>query len=224
VRRADGQIIQLTNLLYTVLERVDGQRDEEAIAEEVSHELQRGVSAGNVRMLLDEKLRPLGLVCAPDGTSPKLEKPDPLLALKFRTAIIPAHLSQPIASFFKPLFWPPVVIAALVALVAFDAWLFLGHGVAQGFREALYQPTLLLLVLGMVIVSAAWHEFGHAAGCAYGGACPGAMGAGIYIAYPAFYTDVTDAYRLNRGGRLRTDLAGVYFNASSSWPWPGCTP
>jgi putative peptide zinc metalloprotease protein len=39
------------------------------------------------------------------------------------------------------------------------------------------------------------------------------MGAGLYLAYPAFYTDVTDSYRLSRRGRLRTDLAGVYFNA-----------
>jgi putative peptide zinc metalloprotease protein len=38
------------------------------------------------------------------------------------------------------------------------------------------------------------------------------MGAGIYIVWPAFYTDVTDAYRLDRKGRLRTDLGGVYFN------------
>jgi putative peptide zinc metalloprotease protein len=38
------------------------------------------------------------------------------------------------------------------------------------------------------------------------------MGAGIYIVWPAFYTDVTDAYRLGKGGRLRTDLGGVYFN------------
>jgi len=39
------------------------------------------------------------------------------------------------------------------------------------------------------------------------------MGAGIYIVWPAFYTDVTDAYRLPRRDRLRTDLAGIYFNA-----------
>ena len=39
------------------------------------------------------------------------------------------------------------------------------------------------------------------------------MGAGLYIVWPAFYTDVTDAYRLGRGGRLRTDLGGIYFNA-----------
>jgi putative peptide zinc metalloprotease protein len=38
------------------------------------------------------------------------------------------------------------------------------------------------------------------------------MGAGIYIVWPAFYTDVTDAYRLRKGARLRTDLGGVYFN------------
>jgi putative peptide zinc metalloprotease protein len=38
------------------------------------------------------------------------------------------------------------------------------------------------------------------------------MGAGIYVVWPAFYTDVTDAYRLGRWGRVRTDLGGVYFN------------
>jgi putative peptide zinc metalloprotease protein len=39
------------------------------------------------------------------------------------------------------------------------------------------------------------------------------MGAGIYVVWPAFYTDVTDAYRLPRRSRLRTDLGGIYFNA-----------
>ena len=39
------------------------------------------------------------------------------------------------------------------------------------------------------------------------------MGAGLYLVWPAFYTDVTDSYRLGRGGRLRTDLGGLYFNA-----------
>src|ERR1041385_6924446 len=42
---------------------------------------------------------------------------------------------------------------------------------------------------------------------------PAGMGAGIYLVWPAFYTDVTDAYRLPRRARLRTDLGGLYFNA-----------
>src|ERR1700760_1605440 len=39
------------------------------------------------------------------------------------------------------------------------------------------------------------------------------MGMGLYLVWPAFYTDVTDAYRLPRRDRLRVDLAGLYFNA-----------
>jgi putative peptide zinc metalloprotease protein len=93
-----------------------------------------------------------------------------------------------------------------------DVWLFLYHGVAQSLREVLYSPLLLMMMLGLVIVSAAFHECGHATACAYGGARPGVMGAGLYIVWPAFYTDVTDAYRLGKAGRLRTDLGGVYFN------------
>ncbi len=211
-RRGDGQVIQLTRLLYLVAKASDGQRDEAAIAEAVSEEFGRSVSADNVRTLVEEKLRPLGVLAAADGSSPKLEKPDPLLALKFRKAIIPERASMRVASLFKPLFFPPVVLAALVGLVVFDAWLFLSHGVAAAFRQSAETPAIVVPVMALVVLAAAWHEFGHAAGCAYGGARPGAMGAGIYLVYPAFYTDVTDSYRLGRAGRLRTDLAGVYFN------------
>ena len=210
-RRGDGQVIQLTRLLYLVAKASDGERDEAAIAELVSEEFGKGVSADNVRTLVD-KLRPLGVLAAADGSSPKLEKPDPLLALKFRKAIIPERMSMRVASLFKPLFFPPVVLAALVGLVVFDAWLFFNHGVAQAFRQSAETPAIVVPVMALVVLAAGWHEFGHAAGCAYGGARPGAMGAGIYLVYPAFYTDVTDSYRLGRAGRLRTDLAGVYFN------------
>jgi putative peptide zinc metalloprotease protein len=74
------------------------------------------------------------------------------------------------------------------------------------------QPALFLLAFGLVVVSAAFHECGHATACTVGGGRPGRMGAGIYLAWPAFYTDVTDAYRLDRKARLRTDLGGVYFS------------
>jgi putative peptide zinc metalloprotease protein len=64
-----------------------------------------------------------------------------------------------------------------------------------------------------VVLATAFHEIGHATACRYGGARPGVMGVGIYIVWPAFYTDITDAYRLGKVGRLRTDLGGMYFNA-----------
>ena len=101
----------------------------------------------------------------------------------------------------------------IAGLIAVDVWLFFVHGLGSGIRATVQQPAVFLLVMAVVVVSAALHELGHAAACAYGGAKPGGMGAGIYVVWPAFYTDVTDAYRLDRGGRLRTDLGGVYVNA-----------
>ena len=71
----------------------------------------------------------------------------------------------------------------------------------------------MLLILVVTVLSAGFHEFGHAAAARRGGATPGAMGTGLYLIWPAFFTDVTDSYRLGRAGRIRTDLGGLYFNA-----------
>jgi len=211
-RRSDGQMIQMPELLYLVAEQIDGKRDYGAIAEGVSEKLGRGVSAENVQTLVEEKLWPLGILAGPGGEQPEVQKLDPLLALKLRTAVIPKSFTKTLTTLFYPLFFPPVIIAVLAAIVAVDVWFFFFHGVAQPLRELAYNPILMLMVLGLVVVATALHEVGHATATRYGGAEPGDMGVGIYIVWPAFYTDVTDAYRLGRGGRLRTDLGGVYFN------------
>ena len=104
------------------------------------------------------------------------------------------------------------MIVVLAGLVAADWWIFFHVGVAQALRQVIYHPGLFLPLLAAVTLSAAFHEIGHASACRYGGARPGRMGCGLYLAWPAFYTDVSDAYRLGRRGRLRTDLGGVYFN------------
>ncbi len=92
-------------------------------------------------------------------------------------------------------------------------WVLFSKGLASATHEAFARPGLLLAVLAITILSAGFHEFGHAAATRRGGATPGVMGVGLYLIWPAFYTDVTDSYRLGRGGRLRTDLGGLYFNA-----------
>ena len=212
-RRADGQIVQLAPLLYMLAERSNGRNDYAAIARELTDSMRRQVEADDVKFLVQQKLAPLGLVATDGGQAPEVQKVDPLLALRFRAAVVPKAVVRGLTTLFKPLFFPLVMLAVIGALVAFDYWLFGVHGMAQGLRSSLYRPALLLLLFGSVVVSAALHEIGHATACRYGGAEPGVMGVGIYVVWPAFYTDVTDAYRLGKGGRLRTDIGGLYFNA-----------
>jgi putative peptide zinc metalloprotease protein len=211
-RRADGQTIQLSRLLYVVAEACDGRRTYDEIAEVASEKFGKRLSARNAKTLVDDKLNALGVVTNNDGSQPVMSKPDSLLALNLRKGVISPKLVRAITTVFYPFFLPPVVIAAVVALGALDYWLFTQHGVAQGVRDTVMNPTLFLGMIGLVVVSAFLHEVGHATGLRYGGGEPGVMGAGVYIAFPAFYTDVTDAYRLSKGGRLRTDLGGLYFN------------
>src|SRR5271168_4397710 len=58
VRRADGQVIQMSPLLYQVTCRIDGSRDPAAIARLVSADLGRSLNADQVRQLITAKLLP----------------------------------------------------------------------------------------------------------------------------------------------------------------------
>jgi putative peptide zinc metalloprotease protein len=212
VRRADGQVIQMSALLYRVTCRIDGSREPAAIAELVSEDLGRTLTADQVRYLITAKLVPLGIVAAGDApAAPPVASP--LLALRARGTLLPERAANAAGTLLRPLFRWPVVAAVAAAVLAVDYWLFAVHGLGGGFRQALRDPVDLLFVLGLSVVSAAFHECGHATGCRYGGARPGRVGVGIYLVWPSFFTNVTDSYRLSRAGRLRTDLGGLYFNA-----------
>jgi putative peptide zinc metalloprotease protein len=221
VRRGDGQVLHLSHLLYLVLSALDGRRDLEGAAAHVTEALGRTAVADDVTYLVENRLRPLGLVAspakpgAPEAEERALPRSKPLLALRFRTKVVPARFHRTVTAALQPLFWPPVVLLVLGGLLATNIWLFGTHrgALVQAARQLPFHPALLLLVTGLLLFSGFFHEIGHAAGTRYGGGSPGVMGVGIYLAFPAFYTDLTDSYRLNRRGRLRSDLGGVYFNA-----------
>jgi putative peptide zinc metalloprotease protein len=211
VRRADGQVIQMSPLLYQVTSRIDGCRDAVAIAELVSADIGRTLTADQVRHVVAAKLIPMGIVARP-GRPTVAPTASPLLALRARGTLLPEPVANAAGRLLRPLFHQPLIIAVVGTVLAVDYWLFFSHGLGAGLAQVLREPVDLLLVAALTVISAAFHECGHATGCRYGGARPGRIGVGIYLVWPAFFTNVTDSYRLSRGGRLRTDLGGLYFN------------
>ena len=213
VRRGDGQVLTLTPLLQQVFAAVDGRRTTAEVAEQVSASYGRAVGAGDVRHLVDATLRPLGLLCTADGSEPEVRRSDPLLALRFKKVATDPAVTRRLTAPFAALFHPLVVAPVVLAFVAVAGWVLFSQGLAAATAQAFANPALFLAVVVVTVLSAGFHEFGHAAAARYGGSTPGVMGFGIYLFWPAFYTDVTDSYRLGRGGRVRTDLGGLYFNA-----------
>ena len=206
--------MHLSRLLYLVVTAIDGRRTVGEVAEQVTDGLRPYGERGQHRVPAGQQAspaRPAGR--GRPGRPPGRRTDAALLTLKLRRTIVPEAGVQVLARLFGPLFRPVVVALVLTALIASDAWLFGSGRLGSASRYVLLHPLLLLLVLGLSVVSMLFHECGHAAACRYGGARPGVIGMGIYLIWPAFFTNVTDAYRLGRAGRIRTDLGGVYFNA-----------
>lgn len=211
----DGRFIQLTELLYRVMEQANGDRTLEEIAAGTTESTDWIVTADNVRQLIQTKLIPLGLIAPVDSTvvePRKSEQARSPLDLGMRMTMIGPRLISPFTKLFQVLFAPPVLIPVLIAIATAHGWLYFVHGVAESFRDVLYTPGGLLIVIAVTLASAVFHEFGHASALRYGGGKVRGMGAGIYIIYPVLYTDVTDSYRLGRWARVRTGLGGIYFH------------
>jgi putative peptide zinc metalloprotease protein len=214
-RRADGQVLSLTPLLQEVMLAVDGRARVEEVAERVSASTGRLVRPDDVRQLVGTSLRPLGLLRRADGGEPALRRADPLLALRFRRVVTDPAVTRRLTAPFTVLFHPLVVVPVVLAFGAVAAWVLFSQGLAAATAQAFANPALFLAVVALTVLSAGFHEFGHAAAARYGGSTPGVMGFGIYLFWPAFYTDVTDSYRLGRAGGCAPTWAGC--TSTPSW-------
>src|SRR5918997_5520416 len=128
VRRQDGQTLQLTPLLYAVLESVDGRRDYDEIARVVSASVGRPVSASDVEALIQRQLRPRGLILGADGSTPELERSNPLTGLRFKLAVTDPVLTRRITAPFAALFHWWIWLPLLVAFAAVSWWLLMDRG------------------------------------------------------------------------------------------------
>lgn len=214
VRRADGQIVQLSELLHLVLAQLGTGRDRVEVADAVSEAFGRRLTPEGLDHLVRTKLVPAGLAVDTSAAVPPPPPPraKPLLALRLKVTLLPASAVRRVATAIAPLFWRPVVAMALAALVGLDVTLLARGDLLRSLGPTLADPGALAALYALLLLGILVHELGHAAACHYGGARPGPIGAGLYVVFPAFYTEVSDSYRLDRAGRLRTDLGGLYLN------------
>ncbi|WP_216858477.1 hypothetical protein, partial [Actinomadura verrucosospora] len=216
------QLVRLPPLLFLVAKALHEHRDLartadietalDRVADAVSQEAGARLTGEQIVYLADRKLAPLGVTTYSDGTAPPVVRTDPFLGLRFRIAVFPESVTWFVAGLFAWLFRPLVLVPALAAVAAAETWVLTTRSMSLALQHTILAPVSILLIMALGVASCAFHEVGHASACRYGGVRPGVMGCGIYLVWPAFYTDITESYRLGRAGRLRADLAGVYFN------------
>lgn len=209
----DSQFIQVSELLYRLAEQLNGERTLDEIAAALTESTDWMVEPEDVDRLVREKLVPLSLIAETQPSSGHAASADRSpLGVSMRMRVIGPRALRPISHLLQHLYWPPILLSFLIGGFVAHWWLYRAHGITESVRDTLSTPGGFPLVVGLVLLAAFFHEFGHASALRYGGGEARSMGCGFYLLYPAFYTDVTDCYRLGRWARVRVDLGGVYFH------------
>ncbi|WP_160163324.1 hypothetical protein, partial [Nitrolancea hollandica] len=133
------------------------------------------------------------------------------LGIRSRVPLLPYKITAPVTGLLQHLYWPPLMIAAVILSLGINVWLYRSGNVLSSVETVLFTPKLALLIFAIDLGMRLFHEFGHASALRRAGVPYGTIGFAFLIIWPVFYTDVTHAYRLNRAQRIRVDLGGMYF-------------
>ena len=200
--KRDGHFLQVSELLYRVAEQADGRRTHQDIATAVTHATEWIVTDAHVSQIIEAKLIPLGVIAAikDDEQQPQPLRPPSALRLNLRTKVLGPRVIDPVTGVLQYLYAPILLVPLLAVAAIAHWWLYFRYDVQQGFAELVRAPVYILVLLPVIILGAVCHEFGHASALRYGGGRARSIGVGLYLIYPAFYTDTTDSYRLGRWG------------------------
>jgi len=141
---------------------------------------------------------------------------DPGLARKIRTpfifrmTLLRKEWIEPITSRLTWMYTRPVAITLLATAALIAA--FAAPRAMTAVHTAFAGRELAILYLG-IFLSGLLHELGHATACTRYGCPHGDIGFGLYFIFPAFYSDVTKAWRLQPRERAVVDLGGMYFQS-----------
>ena len=172
------------------------------LADEFRSRSGKSTSIETLKTVIETRLSPALFENQP---TPKLATP---FVINFR--VLSARIAQAITKRLTWTFSWPVAVIAVLAFSVMEYRIFTMSFSMVAADSTWYR--FLLLYAG-VALGGLIHEMGHLTACARYGSRHGGVGVGLYLVFPAFYADVTDAWRLPRRSRVAVDLGGLYFQA-----------
>lgn len=145
-------------------------------------------------------------------------------AIRLRVPLVPSSLVARLARALQGLAGKRGL--AVLALLGMTGYL--AGTVGPGMVRFSWDLGTVAAGFGLFLLTAFWHELGHAAALARSGYPPGGIGGGVLFVIPVLFADVTPIGALNRASRIRVDIAGVVFQLAAGGvlmalaSWPGC--
>ena len=215
--RRDGRRWHISEYLERVIGAIDGERDTDAIARLVSASLGREVLRSDIEGVLAGFLGENRIVGGADaevaGAPLQVPYRHKNRSTTFRLRLLWGRPLGVVTGAMRWLFAGPVAWVLVCGMVAGQIAWCATHTTVMSVAMHTSWAEDVATVLGLVFVSLFLHEFGHAAACRAFGAQEGEIGFAVYLIFPVFYCDVTDAWKLTRRQRAALDMSGIYVQA-----------
>lgn len=193
--------------VYSLLQIISKYETIEEIQKEFSNSQNIKYSEDEIIYLINEVLAKKELI----ETIEPIENKKTKSFLYFKIPIFSRKVLHPITYIFQNLFREPVAYPLLGLIFITHILLFVFVSNQAKLTDLINNPLSLVLAIAIMLFSVIFHEFGHSSACRFFGADYKEIGFGIYLRFPVFYSNITDAWRLPPNQRVVIDLAGIFF-------------
>ena len=194
--------VKVSDLAKNIIEKLNGTKTLDQVREELRTD---GVELSEEDMIsfIDSHLKSKGLLENTEFNkdTSRLWFHLPLLKGEKLGAIL-----DPLSFFYKK----NVAISAIIIVFILQIFVIFSRNYLDLLNMQLID-TNTFIAGGIILISAVFHELGHAAAAHSYGVKVGNLGVGIYLYWPVMYTDLSNAWKIDRKKRIVTDFGGIYF-------------
>jgi hypothetical protein len=224
------QKFQLSDKASDIIgELIDEEKSVAALAVNLSSKWKMQITPEDILAILDSVQWPKDLVARSYPWEPMQGVEENLAERKrsaalfgrffFRATLIPARVVQILTKKLLWLYsWPTAVAGLLLAVVAQIQMFHQAVGGRVWQHPLSLSPLEYVGAFCLVGLTVVGHELGHATAATRCGINPGEIGFGLYLIYPALYTELGFAWLLPSIQRVLVDLGGFYFQFLATVP------
>jgi putative peptide zinc metalloprotease protein len=117
-------------------------------------------------------------------------------------------IATPFSFLYGNIFYPALFILLVINIyLAFNSSTNESSSIETATKFTILKWSISYLSLFVIIFL---HEIGHAAAAIKSGIKPRSIGLGFYTVLPVMYTDLTEAWKLNKKNKIKVNLGGIY--------------
>ncbi len=183
----------------------------------IQHSAYEKLTSEDIEKIIDKKILPLGVLLnhedVEENKNLKQEISYDADSIKTQRTLFNESKTHFLASIFKIFYQKWVIIFSV--LFGFFAHIFYlsSHSVFGEKAKIWAEASALeyLLIYFLIIFIFIFHEIGHASAALHFGIRTPRIGYGFYLVYPVFFTQISEAWKLQPKKRMVINLGGIYF-------------